>query len=850
MALPPPAPGRAFRFAVDRGGTFTDVYCTYDTVAGTRADLVVKLLSEDPDNYLDAPREGIRRALERATGARHLRATPLDTSRIASIRMGTTVATNALLERKGERCALVTTAGFRDLLHIGTQARPLIFDLTAARPGVLHEAVVEVDELVTLPLGDAPSRRAGERPTVDEADWPSGGRLVTVSTGETVCVRRAPDLDRVRADLQQLMASGITSVAIVFKHAALFPDHEAAVGAVATSLGFRHVALSHACVAAVRMVPRGYTADADAYLTPHIARYLAGFREGFDEGLSSVDVAFMQSDGGLARADRFSGFRAILSGPAGGYVGYARTTAWDGDDGGTIRPPQTIGFDMGGTSTDVSRYAGELELVHECTTAGVTVAAPQLDINTVAAGGGSRLFFRHGMLAVGPESAGAHPGPLCYRKGGYAAVTDANVVLGRVQPAFFPAIFGADERQPLDATASAAGLAALLTVVNAAAAADGREPLDLDALALGYVDVANEAMCCPIRALTQAKGYDVASHALAVFGGAGAQHACAVAAALGMRTVFVHRHAGVLSAVGIALADVAVEAREPAAADAADAAALMALGGRLDVLAAAAASDLESQGFAAANVTLTRFLNVRYEGTDVPVMVAVRGGDADATTTTAALNPPSILAAFKTAYRREFGFVLEARGLVVDDVRVRAVGGRAAGGDADAPPSGPPPPLPPPAAVVAAAFADGGRQPTPVFRLDDLTPGHTLPGPALIMADTSTIVVEPRCAARITRGGSVRVDVGATPRSTSTTIPATLADADPVRLALFSHRFMGIAEQMGRVLQRTAVSVNIKERLDFSCALFGGDGGLVANAPHLPVHLGAMSEAVRYQVRG
>lgn len=849
---PSPAPGRAFRFAVDRGGTFTDVHCCYATTAGTTASLVVKLLSDDPGNYPDAPREGIRRALEAATGERHPRSAPLDTSRILSIRMGTTVATNALLERTGEACALVTTAGFRDVLHIGSQARPAIFDLAVAAPDVLHCAVVEVDELVVLPLGSVPGVRAGPDPAASDADAASrgdGGRLVTVATGEVVCVRRAPDLAAVERDLRGLLEKKITSVAVVFKHAALFPDHELAVGDVAQRLGFARVSLSHECAAAVRMVPRGFTADADAYLTPTIDRYLSAFASGFDSGYSAVDVAFMQSDGGLAPAARFSGFRAILSGPAGGYVGYARTTEWPPDDAGPgadpVRPRQVIGFDMGGTSTDVSRFAGAFEHVHESTTAGVTVAAPQLDINTVAAGGGSRLFFRHGMLAVGPESARAHPGPLCYRKGGFAAVTDANVVLGRVQPAFFPALFGPGEDEPLDAAASEAGLAELLGAVNAAAAAAGRPAVpDLDALALGFIAVANEAMCRPIRALTQAKGHDAAAHVLAVFGGAGAQHACAVAAALGMRTIFVHRHAGVLSAVGAALADVSVDAREPAAADLADPPAVAALGDRLDALAATVEARLASGAGAGAGtgaVAVERFLNLRYDGTDVPLMVPLPPGGTG-------IDAAAAAAAFEAAYVAEYGFALTGRSIIADDVRARATAGSTTPhGDRRYPP-GPVPALPAPEAVVSAAFAVGGRAATPVFRLDALDPGQRLAGPALIVADTQTVVVEPGAVAAVLPGRSLRLDLEAAPATPS--IPASLASADPVRLALFSHRFMGIAEQMGRVLQRTAVSVNIKERLDFSCALFDAAGGLVANAPHLPVHLGAMSEAVRYQVSG
>ena len=485
-----------------------------------------------------------RRAAE--TGEAYPRGAPVRTGRIREIRMGTTVATNALLERTGERCALLITRGFRDLLHIGTQSRPRIFDLQIQCPDVLYEEVVEVDELVSLPLGPEPSARngavGGPRPEL-------AGVHAAGSTGEAVVVRRAPDEAALRADLAGILGRGISAVAVVLKHAAVYPAHEQLVGRIAREMGFTQVSLSSVVLPAVKMVPRGFTAMADAYLTPHIVRYLNAFQAGFDAGVASgaVRLSFMQSDGGLADQHTFSGHRAILSGPAGGVVGYASTTAWgddegDADDvaGGRRGPMQVIGLDMGGTSTDVSRYAGSYEHVFESTTAGVTIAAPQLDVNTVAAGGGSRLTFRAGLFAVGPESVGAHPGPVCYRKGGALAVTDANVQLGRVQPDFFPKIFGPGENAPLDAAATSAAFEALTAEVNAAAE-PGSAPKSADEVAYGFVRVANEAMCRPIRALTNMRGHDAAAHVLACFGGAGGQHACAIARALGMRTVFVHR---------------------------------------------------------------------------------------------------------------------------------------------------------------------------------------------------------------------------------------------------------------------------------------------------------------------
>ena len=902
-AAPPP---RDFSFYIDRGGTFTDVVASVPDAAapggvrfrvtkvrrqkrdahrahadGLRRAQNVRpqLLSVDPANYADAPTEGIRRILEEGacitwaaahptltrtracsraeTGVAHPRGTPVATARIREIRMGTTVATNALLERKGERSALLITKGFRDLLHIGVQSRPRIFDLEIRCPDVLYERVVEVDELVSLPLAADGSARSGGG---DGSDWlPLRGSLKRGTTGEPVVVRRTPDLAAVRAELLRLRADGINALAVVLKHAALYPAHELAVGALARELGFTQVSLSSVVLPAVKMVPRGFTAMADAYLTPHIVRYLDAFEAGFDEGLRSgaVRLSFMQSDGGLAARSAFSGHRAILSGPAGGVVGYASTTKWDAEEEGSMATPkaqalQLIGFDMGGTSTDVSRFAGSYEHVFESTTAGVTIAAPQLDVNTVAAGGGSCLTFRAGLFAVGPESVGAHPGPVCYRKGGNLAVTDANVQLGRVVPAFFPHIFGPRENAPLDADATAAAFEALTAEINACGDG-GAGPKSVDEVAYGFVRVANEAMCRPIRALTNMRGYDAAAHVLACFGGAGGQHACAIARALGMRTVFVHRYSSVLSALGIGLAATVAEAREPAALRLTSAADVEALEPRFAALEASARASLVSQGFAAVDVTTERFLNIRYDGTDVAIMTP-RPDGADA-----GVAAGDYATCFTNKYQREFGFTL-ARPLLVDDLRVRAsaqgaappdeVAGIAASGGGSSGAQPPPPPLPAPVATVSTYF-EGGRVPTPIYRLNTLEARAIVPGPAILLDAITTVLVEPGCIAHITRQGNIRITIGAAPGAAGAALSASAAAAavDPVQLAIFSHRFMGIAEQMGRTLQRTSVSVNIKERLDFSCALFGPDGGLVANAPHLPVHLGAMQEAVRFQLR-
>jgi len=814
--------GKDFSFSIDRGGTFTDVFAEVPRTGGGTEYRTLKLLSEDPENYADAPREGIRRILEEVTGEVHPRERPLDTSRIRSIRMGTTVATNALLERKGERFGLVTTKGFADLLHIGNQSRPDIFDLEVRCPENLYDRVVEVDESVVLPLGDKPGRRAGPDPGRSAAAGGPAGRTVTSVTGEVVTVRRPPDMGAVRRDLEALLGDGITAICVVLKHAAIFPEHEKQVGELARSMGFRQVSLSSEVMPMVKMVPRGYTAAADAYLTPRIMRYLSTFTAGFDEGLASVQLAFMQSDGGLSPVDGFSGHKAILSGPAGGVVGYALTTRWEGTEPGSL---QVIGFDMGGTSTDVSRYAGKFEHVFETTTAGVTIQAPQLDINTVAAGGGSRLFFRNGVFSVGPESAGAHPGPVCYRKGGHLAVTDANLLLGRVQPDLFPKIFGPTEDQPLDLDGTRAAFEELAAAINADAERMGLPPKSLDEVAYGFLEVANEAMCRPIRAMTQMKGYDCSAHVLACFGGAGGQHACAIARSLGMSTVFVHRFSGILSAVGIGMSDVVVEAQGPAQSRVGAGALPPELESRLNELEAEARAGLAAQGFGDHQIETERFLNLRYDGTDIAVMIRTP-------------EDGNFRAAFDEEYRREFGFVLSDRDVLADDVRVRATGRSGMFLGEEAAPADPGE-LPLPAMDVPVYFADGGRQPTPVFRIGELRPGHSVAGPAILVDKNSTVVVEPSCAAHITSRGDIRIQIeDPADKKVST-------ECDPIQLAIFSHRFMSIAEQMGRALQRTSISVNIKERLDFSCALFGPDGSLVSNAPHMPVHLGSMSQSVK-----
>jgi len=829
-----------FRFCIDRGGTFTDVYAEMPTDGSVKdtAPRTLKLLSEDPANYPNAPREGIRRILEEAIGKPHPRDQPLDASPIEWIRMGTTVATNALLEREGARTALVSTAGFADLLEIGNQARPHIFDIKARKASLLYEAVVEADERVRL-LGQDEAKSLGlSCPPSDNEEYigqhrlceHKGKRYCKGTTGEWIEILKPLDKEALRAKMLPLREAGIEALAIAFVHSYTFTAHEQAAGHIARELGFKQVSISSELLPMVRAVPRGQTACVDAYLTPFIRTYLDSFTSGFKPGTLSLGpgqpgakVSFMQSDGGLTAASSFSGFRAILSGPAGGVVGYAvTTTRIVGND----RP--IIGFDMGGTSTDVSRYAGEYELVFETETAGVKVLCPQLDINTVAAGGGSRLFFRTGVFVVGPESSKAHPGPVCYRKKGYLAVTDANLFLGRLLPEYFPKIFGPNEDQPLDREATAKAMNAITAEVNAHYASQGKS-LTPEQVASGFLRVANESMCRPIRELSEARGFNPSEHVLACFGGAAAQHVCSIARALNMRTAVVHRYSGILSAYGMGLADVVVERQEPCATQLSEEN-MCHLRERQAALAKSAKQELQTQGFAEKDVEVVLYLNLLYEGTDNALMVR-EPSDGDYS------------AAMRAVFKREYGFELSSgRTIRVEDVRVRGVGKGAV--------------VEPPRIAVAASptppaaadstkvyFESGGWLQTPVFMLTGLLSGHVVPGPAVIMNGTSTVVIEPCASAHVTIEGDLRIEL----EDTKTVFESSLA-VDPIQLSVFSNRYMSIAEQMGRTLQRTSTSVNIKERLDFSCAIFGSDSGLVANAPHVPVHLGAMADTVRCQV--
>lgn len=838
---------RGIRIAIDRGGTFTD--CV-GNLGGS--DVVIKLLSEDPANYEDAPLEGIRRIMSHFLERDIPRGEALETAKIESIRMGTTVATNALLERKGEQIAMVVTKGFKDCLLIGNQSRPKIFDLAIRKPDVLYEEVVEVDERVTLEdYAEDPKRTATKADARAGTAGAKTADLVTGLSGEAVRILQRPEEETIRKQLQAIHDRGIRSIAVCLMHAYTFPDHEAVIGKIAKDIGFKHISLSSELMPMIKLVSRATSVCADAYLTPAIKKYIDGFQKGFEGGLGTKSVKqesgnrgarceFMQSDGGLVDVEKFTGLKAILSGPAGGVVGYA-ITSYDPE----TRIP-VIGFDMGGTSTDVSRYGeGRYDHTFETTTAGVTIQSPQLDINTVAAGGGSMLFFRNGLFVVGPESAGAHPGPACYRKGGPATVTDANLYLGRLLPGFFPKIFGKNENEGLDLEASKKVLQDLADQVNR----DTGKNMSIDEVAYGFLTVANESMTRPIRSITEAKGHDSSKHRLATFGGAGGQHAVAIASALGIRQILVHRYSSVLSAYGMALADVVDEQQEPDSAVWSDGSSEAdRLRAKMEKLKEKSRKALRDQGFEDEDIVFEEYLNMRYRGTESALMI-IKPSEEDAREHFEG-KEWAFGKAFVKHHRYEFGFTLDDRDIIVDDVRLRGIGKSfryeektvdqqlmtlerrevAAKKQHSS----------------AEVYFEGGRLDTPIFKLDDIGVGDIVKGPAMLADGTQTIVVTPNAEAVILETHviiNINEDKG---RNESDRDPSK-REVDPILLSIFGHRFMAIAEQMGRALQKTSVSTNVKERLDYSCAIFDSGGGLVANAPHLPVHLGSMGACVKKQ---
>ncbi len=766
-----PSSSPRWQFWIDRGGTFTDIVARLpDSTLAAH-----KLLSENPGRYADAAVAGIREMLGVSPGA------PIPSQRIEVVKMGTTVATNALLERKGERTVLFITRGFRDALRIAYQNRPRIFDRHIVLPELLYSKVVEVDE------------RVGAK----------GEVLVPL------------DEARTRAGLEAAYREGFRSLAIVFMHGWRHSAHEARVAAIAREIGFSQVSVSHEVSPMMKLVPRGDTTVVDAYLSPILARYV----DSVAAELPGVRLMFMQSNGGLADARRFRGKDSILSGPAGGIVGAARTSLAAGFD-------KVIAFDMGGTSTDVSHFAGsstsDLERAFETQVAGVRMRAPMMSIHTVAAGGGSILHFDGARYRVGPDSAGANPGPACYRRGGPLAVTDCNVMLGKIQPAFFPAVFGPGGDEPLDADVVRRKFAALAEEIRAATG-DARTP---EQVAEGFVEIAVGNMAEAIKRISVQRGHDVTAYTLCCFGGAAGQHACLVADHLGMTRIFIHPLAGVLSAYGMGLAEQAAM-RERSVELALEHKNLPALERAAAELESAARAELESQG--AAGVRVVRRAHLRYDGTDTALVVEL-GGVAE------------MQQRFEAAYRKRYSFLMPGRGLVAEAVSVEAVSASDA-------PAATPAPRPADAApspeTVVTMHAGGRAERAPVYLRSRLAAGDRVAGPAIIAESNSTTVVERGWRAELAGAGHLLIE-RVEPRPGRVAIGTQV---DPVMLEVFNNLYMSIAEQMGLRLANTAYSVNIKERLDFSCAVFNQHGELIANAPHMPVHLGSMGESVRTVIR-
>jgi len=805
-----------WQFWIDRGGTFTDI-------VAQRPDgeiIVHKLLSENPERYNDAAIFGIREILGIPSDA------PIPTEQIAAVKMGTTVATNALLERKGDRTLLLITKGFRDALRIGSSHRPNIFARHIVLPEMLYERVIEVEERYTA----------------------QGEELIPIQINEALM-----------KSLQSAYDDGIRSCAIAFLHGYRYPDHEQQIAVLARDIGFTQISVSHEVSPLMKLVSRGDTTVVDAYLSPILRRYVeqVAAELGKDENTtedalqphssfiphpSSLRLMFMQSNGGLIEADRFQGKDSILSGPAGGIVGAVKTSAMAGFD-------QIIGFDMGGTSTDVSHFNGEYERTFETEVAGVRLRAPMMSIHTVAAGGGSILTFDGYRYRVGPESAGADPGPACYRRGGPLTVTDCNVMVGKLQAAFFPAVFGTEGNLPLDTEIVQEKFARVAAEICEKTGSQ-RTP---EQVAEGFLAIAIDKMASAIKKISISRGYDVTEYTLCCFGGAGGQHACLIAEALGMRKIFIHPYAGVLSAYGIGLADVRT-LKEKAVEVQLTHDAVPTLAQMLSALSAEGYAEMRQQGIDQSQIHVLLKVHLRYVGTDSALVVDF--GNPETLTDDSPDRCTVLRERFEQAYHQRYGFTMPDKALIVEAVSVEVVGQTS---DLKEPPlaSSRTAPLTPIATI--KIYTKGNWHDTPVYQRHDLRPGDSeallrsadrITGPALILEPTGTNVIEPGWCAELTQHNHLILSKDDSLRakdefdSNASVIPPSSSTPDPVLLEIFNNLVRAIAEEMGITLQNTSYSVNIKERLDFSCAIFDQYGQLVANAPHIPVHLGSMSESV------
>jgi len=932
-----------FKFNIDRGGTFTDIYCEYQKYflnnENYRFEIpdnqvfikVDKLLSSDPDNYEDAPAEGIRRIINTISNLNIQKGDKIPSELIESIRMGTTIATNALLERKGEKCALIITKGFRDAIEIGNQTRPNIFDLKIEKPEKIYDLVFEVDERVRIfhdfEIEEEKKTKNIKTPVLSYNDnfLFEKDEIIIGKTQEYFKILQKIKVEEIKEILRKIKSENINSISVAFVHSYSFPNHEYFVKKLASSNEFNIVNISLSCeiMPLVKFYPRASTAVVDAYLTPSISKYVSRFISFFKEESEEnkndynkntdnlkfdelnrksdlnifekkrLKVLFMQSDGGLTNHNNFIGSKAIISGPAAGVVGYSLTTSSE------VENLPIIGLDMGGTSTDVSRYDNGWEHVFEILINGIAINAPQIDVNTVAAGGGSRLFYKNGMYVVGPESAGAHPGPICYRKNGYLAITDANLILGRIIPKYFPSIFGKNAEEILDYQSSYDEMEKLTKKINK----ENHKEISVQEVALGFFKVANEAMCRPIKSLTQSRGFNPKDHILAIFGGAGGQHACSIAKLLGIRKVYIHKYAGILSAYGLSLAHIVEEMQEPVNKFLDDYilsennynqlnSKFLELENKVKRKLIKFENNIQVETYVDKNNNITflnneekdkfsendfniiseKYLLLKYEGNDYNLVIKENKNS-------------NYTNDFEKAFKREYGFLLEKRRIIIDNIRVRVslIPKNSTNSDN----------LKENSSVKISLinkpidynfnyFDINGKLEkvkTDIYKLEDLIFNNNydlnlIHGPAIILSGNSTILIEPDCVGELTKSGSLLINIpdlesviSILDRKTNEEIILDKFDKiikndnindldlgsiktqkDSLELSLFANRFMAIAEQMGRHLQRTAVSTNIKERLDFSCALFDKEGNLVANAPHLPVHLGAMQEVVKHQI--
>ncbi|MFT6897186.1 MAG: 5-oxoprolinase (ATP-hydrolyzing) [Paraglaciecola sp.] len=768
-------------FWIDRGGTFTDIVAK----DGQNNLFTKKLLSENPSAYEDAALQGIREFLNvKSNGA-------IPTELIGSVKMGTTVATNALLERKGEPTVLVITQGLRDVLEIGYQVRPKTFALNIEKPEVLYSDVIEVVE------------------RFDD----QGNELIPL------------DEEAVRRDLQQRYVAGFRAVAIVLMHAYKYPQHEQRIAAIADQIGFTQISSSYDVSPMVRIVPRGDTTVVDAYLSPILRQYVERVGAAIGASVNNSDdnrrLQFMRSSGGLTAASKFQGRDAILSGPAGGIIGAVRTSELAGFN-------KIIGFDMGGTSTDVSHYAGEYERAFETQVAGVRMSVPMMSVHTVAAGGGSVLHDDEQRFRVGPESAGAYPGPLCYRNGGPLTVTDANVCLGKVDPRFFPKLFGPQHNQAIDGEAVQAAFTDI-------AKKQGTQTSG-EQVAEGFLTIAIEHMANAIKKISIERGYDVQSYALTCFGGAGGQHACLVAERLGMQTIFIHPFASILSAYGMGLADIRSQRTETFN-QVLNVTVVDTLRQAFARLKSSTGAELLEQDIAGAAQNHSATVFLRYQGTDTTL--PIHHGDV-----------AQMRTQFEAVHLAQYGFIAQDKDIIIESISMESAGG---GQSIDEPAFALTQEPLPPASSSTKIFSGGQWHKCPVYRLDKLLPGHEVAGPVIIIEDNGTVIVEPNWTASMTAHKHLVLNKQ---QILSATQPQTQGDkddvrgptnqpSDPVMVEVFNNQFMSIAEQMGIVLRNTSSSVNIKERLDFSCAVFDISGQLIANAPHIPVHLGSMDATVK-----